>query len=204
MTAAVSKAQIGAIHALKSRAGLDDESYRDVLRAVAGVGSAKALGKDGAIAVIDRLKVLAGQGAAPNDRPKARGALDLTGPYAGICRALWISGWQLGLMTDRADTALTAFVRRQTGLDSLNWLRDHEDAQAVIEALKDWLAREGGVRWPRKPTVRLPSGEILDLRKWAVVKAQLAKLGRPNERLAAGTDLDAMMSRLGAEIRRGR
>jgi hypothetical protein len=104
----------------------------------------------------------------------------------------------------REDTALVAFVRRQTGIDHLNWVRDAADAQKVIEALKAWLTREAGVHWPRRSTQLLPSGDRLDLRKWAVVKAQLALLGRHEERISAcaNADLDALMSRLGAEIRR--
>ncbi|WP_353428739.1 regulatory protein GemA [Paracoccus denitrificans] len=71
----------------------------------------------------------------------------LTGPYAKKLQALWIAGWNLGLVHNRNDEAIIAFVKRQTGLDHARWLRDPADGKRVVEALKDWLAREAGVMW---------------------------------------------------------
>lgn len=71
----------------------------------------------------------------------------IDGPYAKKLQALWISGWNLGLVRNREDAALIAFVKRQTGIDSTRWLRDPAAANKVIEALKDWLTRDGGVMW---------------------------------------------------------
>ncbi|WP_395815224.1 regulatory protein GemA [Devosia sp.] len=143
--AGVSSGQIAAIHTLKARAGLDDASYRQLLDTVAGVRSSTALTHVQAALVIDRLKGCSTTSQTPR-------ALALSGPYVGICRALWIAGWHLGLVGQREDSALVAFVARQTGLDHLNWLRDPADAAKVIEALKAWLARDAGVRWPSAPT----------------------------------------------------
>jgi hypothetical protein len=148
--------QIGLIHGLKRDAGLDDDSYRDVLNAVAGVRSARALTVDGAVRVIDRLKVLAGQ--APREighesrsrPPQARGALRLEGPYAAKMRALWLAGWALGIVRDRTDEGLAEYVHRQTGLDHPNWLRDDRAAVSVIEGLKSWIARETGFNWTER------------------------------------------------------
>lgn len=188
MTAA-SAQQIRAIHTLKAQAALDEESYRDFLEQKAGVRSSKELTVSSAITVIDNLKVLAGQ---KKPEKKAAGALNLSGPYAGICRALWISGYELGVFEDRTDTALTSFVRRQTKLDSLNWVRDWEDARKVIEALKGWIAREANMKWPgRKAT---PS-QI----KQAVVFAQQRLLGEPQ--LVVQGDVEETMRRNGARVR---
>lgn len=74
-------------------------------------------------------------------------ARSLEGPYAKKLQALWIAGWNLGLVRSRKDAALAAFVKRQTGLDHPNWLRDPAAAAKAVEALKDWLARDGGVSW---------------------------------------------------------
>lgn len=108
-------------------------------------------------------------GGAQSDRERVA----FVGPYAGICRALWISGWYLGVVRDRTDGALIAFVRRQAGLDHLNWLRDPADASRVIEALKKWLVREAGVVWP--------SGKADTVlgRQYAVYAAQRGLLGMP-------------------------
>jgi hypothetical protein len=194
--AVVSKDQIRAIHTLKSKAGLDETSYRDMLRVVGGVASSKELSLSGAIAVIDRLRALSSEPQAavePSSKPK--GALDLSGPYAGICRALWISAWNLGVVDAREDTALVAFVRRQTGIDHLNWVRDAADGNKVVEALKAWIAREAGVTWPHGK-----AWSDAQARKLAVVKAQLARLGNPDVPVLLD-HLDNMMKALGRKIR---
>lgn len=171
--------QIGKIHALKKSARLDDDSYRDVLDQVAGVRSAKGLTVQSAIRVIDRLQVLAGEAPPPAGRPDesrskprqrpAEGALALSGPFAGKLRALWITAHNLGVVDDRRDTALAAFVERQTGLSSPNWLNDPAEARRVIEALKSWIAREAGFAWPS------PKATAIDLKR-AVLRAQWARL----------------------------
>jgi len=185
----ISKGQIGAIHALKARAGLDEDGYRDLLAAETGKRSCKGLSSSEAARVMLRLKGLAGGAQGIGE-----GAA-FAGPYAGICRALWISGWHLGVVRDRTDGALIAFVRRQAGIDHLNWLRDAADATKVIEALKMWLAREAGVVWP---TGRADSTEG---RQKAVLAAQCRRLGLMAEpETSAG--LKSMIARLGTRIRK--
>lgn len=189
----ISSGQIAAIHALKSRAGLDDDGYRDVLQQVAGVPSTKALSHGQAGAVIDRLKGLAGQAMGRERGPAAKGAMDLSGPYAPICRALWISAWNLGLVEHREDVALVAFVRRQTRLEHLNWLRSPELAAKVIEALKAWMARDAGVRWPPRGSDDGPP------RKLAIIRAQLRLLGEPD--VMPPGDFDTVIGDLGRRVR---
>ncbi len=60
---------------------------------------------------------------------------------------MWIGAWNLGLVRNRDDKALIAFVERQTGIQHLNWLRDAADAAKAVEALKKWMERDGGVDW---------------------------------------------------------
>lgn len=81
---------------------------------------------------------------------RANGRLKLSGKYAGKLQALWIAGWNLGVFHERDDAALEAFVKRQTGIERERWLHHAEDAKKVIEALKKWLAREGGVDWSNR------------------------------------------------------
>lgn len=179
--------QIGLIHGLAKRAGLDEDSRRDVLRQVAGVGSSRDLTVDAAIRVINRLKVLAGDDPAPRGRPTkagAEGALALDGPFVGKLRALWLTAWNLGLTEARTDTALAAFVGRQTGIDSPSWVRDPADARKAIEGLKAWIARESGLVWPKN------ARDVRGL-KWALVRRQweiLIERGMPI-RLTKWSDL---------------
>lgn len=71
----------------------------------------------------------------------------LTGPYAKKLQALWIAGWNLGLIRNRQDAALVAFVKRQTGIDHPRFLVDPASADKAVEALKSWLKRDGDVAW---------------------------------------------------------
>lgn len=165
--------QIGLIHGLKKRAGLDDESYRGVLSQYGGgATSSKQLTIGGAIRVIERLKVIVGD--APSEVPRARraaadGALALDGPYVGKLRALWLTAWNLGLTEARTDTALAAFVARQTGIDSPSWVRDASDARKAIEALKKWITRESSLEWPKDGRDILALKEALVRRQWRLL-----------------------------------
>lgn len=148
MTAAVSKAQIATIHALKNRIGLDDETYRSMLSSMTGKPSSKLLTKDEAIRVIDAMQKDAG-GAA--DGVRAKGAVaGLGAPVARKLRALWIAGWNLGVVQDRSDRAMLSFLERQTGVSHTRFLRHPGEASKAVEGLKSWLARAAGVQWPAK------------------------------------------------------
>ena len=67
-------------------------------------------------------------------------------PHVGKIRALWWTLYWIGGVDEPNEKALTAFVKRQSGVASLKFL-GHQDAPSVIEALKDWAARIGVV-WP--------------------------------------------------------
>jgi len=182
--AAVSKDQIRAIHALKSRARLDEETYRDFLARETGKRSSKELSRSEAIRVIDGLKGV----STPVQRVVRN---NLNGPFAAKLRALWISAYHLGIAKDRRDSAMLAFVKRQTGIEHTRWLREPRDAAKAIEGLKAWIAREAGVDWNAHP------GEP----KRAVVEAQVKKLGLDMPASTSGAKLDRLMAKLGEAIR---
>ena len=71
----------------------------------------------------------------------------LEGAYAKKLQALWIGAWNLGIIRNKSDKALLAFVKRQTGVDHTRFLRHKEDGDKAVEALKAWMAREAGVDW---------------------------------------------------------
>lgn len=177
MTAAITKAQIGLIHTLAQKAGFDDDAYRDFLHGFAQVQSSKQLDGAGADRVINRLRELAGQISG------VKGAVaGLDTPAAKKLRALWIAGWNLGLVQDRTDRAMLAFLERQTKVSHTRFLSEPGQATAAIEALKSWLARDGGVEWRDG---LLPSDAVhvgvkagVDAAKHAVLKAQWMRLVR--------------------------
>lgn len=71
----------------------------------------------------------------------------LEGPFAGKLQALWIDAWNLGIVRNRRDEALAAFVKGRTRIDHTRWVIHAGDADKAIEALKGWMARDGGVDW---------------------------------------------------------
>ncbi len=130
-----------AIHVAKKRLGLDDDTYRAKLEKITGKSSTKAMTEAERQAV---LTVLRNEGFEPASKPAQKG---LQGKFAKKLQALWIAGYNLGVIRDRTDAALLAFVKRQTGLDHSRFLHHADDARAAIEALKGWLKREAGVMY---------------------------------------------------------
>ncbi|WP_275064708.1 regulatory protein GemA [Bartonella sp. AU55XJBT] len=131
---------LAAIHMGRRALALDDETYRAMLYRLTGKYSAKDLSVLERRLVVDEMRACGFQ-------PKAK---LLEGKYAKKLQALWIAGWNLGIIRDRSDQALVRFVKRQTGIDHIRFLRDSDDACRAIEALKGWLQREGGVDWKGK------------------------------------------------------
>ncbi|MGX1259821.1 gp16 family protein [Sinorhizobium fredii] len=136
---------IAAIHVAKKQLGLDDDTYRAKLANITGKASAKDMTENERQRV---LTVFRNEGFRPAEaerRPDGR--QKLTGRFAGKLQALWIAGYNLGIVENRDDAALIAFVKRQTGIDHVRFLKFPDDARKAVEALKAWIAREGGVEW---------------------------------------------------------
>ncbi len=130
-----------AIHAGCRLLDYDEDMRRDLYRTITGKSSAAAMSEGERAAVVAELR-------RRGFRPAWKGSRKpLEGPYAKKLQALWIAGWNLGLIRNRDDRALLAFVRRQTGVDHTRFLHHQQDAAMAIEALKAWLARDGGVGW---------------------------------------------------------
>lgn len=160
--ALINPGQLKAIHTLKGQAGLDDGLYRDLLSGY-GVASSKHLTLVQANALIEQLRAAAPRSLHPR-------AVAMTGRYGAKIRALWIAGWNLGVVRDRTDEAACAFVERQTGVARTAWLVEPAQGRAAIEALKGWLARAANVDWPTGRDA-MPADH-----KRAVVKAQWNRL----------------------------
>lgn len=212
MTSA-STAQKAAIHATAKRIGLSEGERRDLIAATAGgKRSTTELTAGEAALVINRLKSIQGGGSRPAFQPAAAGAMRLEGEYAGICRALWLAGYNLGVVRNRTDRALIEFARSQTGIAHLDWVHGGADAAKIIEALKSWISREaGGVEWDAdKAALQARRISLARWRKMAVIHAQLRRLAERGDHDAPtraeiwSTDdagLDRMSSELGARLR---
>lgn len=124
------------IHVARAQLGLADADYRALLARVAGVDSAARLDARGRVAVLDEFKRL---GWAPRVNGAAKGKAS---PKAHVRKvfALWGALERAGLLRDASRKALDAFVQRQTGVASVEWLTP-EQATKVTEGLKAMLAR---------------------------------------------------------------
>lgn len=148
------KRLIAAVHFAAKKRGIEGDDYRDMLKAVTGKRSCAALTLPEMGKVLDHL----------NGAGRARASGEIA--QAGKIRALWISGYWLGVVRDNSDSALRAFVKRQTDIEAERWLRDAAQARKVIEALKSWIARDADVDWGG-PTVN-PRARV--------IKAQVRRL----------------------------
>ena len=144
MTAATDRAGlIRAVHARAREIGLDLDARRALQERAAGKSSCADMSAAELRRVLEemypgRTRPDAGASRARDTLPDSPGAAKL--------RALWISAWHLGVVRDRTDAGLAAWLRRQTGLDAAAWAAPAAVA-AAVEALKSWLTREAGVCW---------------------------------------------------------
>lgn len=168
---------IAAIHVAKKQLGLDEDTYRAKLRLIVNKTSTKDMTEDERQKV---LQVFRNEGFKPALKPRPDGRKKLTGKYAGKLQALWIAGWNLGIFRERDDAALIAFVKRQTGLDAVQFLRFADDARKAIEALKAIIAREGKVDW--SPSRFMPPHIQVD--GYRIAAAQWRRLGNQGDLMA--------------------
>lgn len=200
---------IAAMHVAKKELGLDDETYRATLAQVTGKTSSSAMTEPERQKVLEHFRGRGFKGGSKGSRKRLEGA------YAGKLQALWIAGYNLGLVRDRDDRALLAFVKRQTGLDHVRFLRHAQDATKAIEGLKGWLERSGGVDWNAHddPADCVLAAQICQLRAASEGNAALLQLqsGAPTSVLGVdiaslGTltagDKHVLMNSLGELIRK--
>ena len=127
----------------------DDEERRGLYCRITGQSRLSAMTPQQLDAVVIELRRL---GFKPSAIIRHNGRRKLDGRYVAKIQALWIAAYNLGIIRERDDAAMAAFVKRQTGIDSPQWVNNAESARKVVEALKAWIAREGGVDWSdRKP-----------------------------------------------------
>lgn len=153
------------IRIAKKELGLDDVTYRALLERMTGKLSSKDMNDD------ERRQVL-------QEMDRLSGATTASGRYAPVLRALWLAGYNLGVIDTRTDKAMMAFVRRQTGLDHTRFLHHSEDAAAAIEGLKAWIRRQSGQ--DHLFTRRKGRPALLNNPRFQVVQAQWALLAGLN------------------------
>lgn len=156
----------------KKNLGMDDEAYRSLLLRVAGVRSSTLVSPAKKKDVLEELKRL----GAVNVSQAATEMKDrMQGPYAGKLQALWIAGYNLGIINNKTDKACMAFVERMTKISHSRFLHQHDDGSKAIEALKKWLERSADVSWARNKFSTLP---YINDPRFRIVQAQYMALMR--------------------------
>lgn len=126
------RAELATIHVARVQLGMSEDHYRDVMHQVTGKRSAADLDWTGRKKLIDHFRKL---GFAP--KRKATTGLER---QLWHIRKLWAELAASGAVRDGGEKALEAHVKRQTGVDRVEWI-DPGQASAVIEGLKSWRAR---------------------------------------------------------------
>lgn len=143
---------IKAIHAMSRELALTDDCYRAILsRLTSGRASSAAdLTAAERREVMDELRRL-GAGrktsgkakAAPRRRAEPAAEPRPVRPAASksqeMIRGLWLEMAGMGIV-DAGESALAAFIKRQAGVDALQFLAA-DKVQSVMGALKPWKAR---------------------------------------------------------------
>ncbi|EIW2892674.1 regulatory protein GemA [Salmonella enterica] len=132
-------ALIKTIHIGKKELGLDTDTYRQMLLSATGVNSAGAMNM---AQLAKTLAAMKGKGFVVKPSSKARTTRQLADyPQARKLRALWLEMYAQGIVRDSSEAALRRWVKRETGVDGLQWL-EADKASAAIEKLKKWQERE--------------------------------------------------------------
>ncbi len=134
------------IHIAKGKLGLDDAEYRAILERKTGKTSSKGMSMSELEAVLEHMRTIGFEdrsGGKPGGKARAVKLAD--DPQSRLIRHLWLTLRDLaGGVRNSSEQALAAYVKRQTGVERLEWLTTHQ-AASVIEALKKWVIRLGGM-----------------------------------------------------------
>lgn len=122
------RALLAKVHIARKALAIEEDSYRALLRRVAGGDSAGDFTDAQLVKVLDEFRRL---GWTPMKKRSDK-------PHVRLIYGLWTE--LKPFLHDGSPAALSAFVRRQTGLAQPEWLNPQQ-ANKVVEGLKAWLAR---------------------------------------------------------------
>lgn len=143
---------------------IDLEDARPMFNELTGKTSIKAMNEVEKLKIVTHLRTKGFKPASARNKLQSK--------YAPKLQALWIGAWNLGIVENKTDQALLAFVKRQTGIDHTRFLRHAEDANKAIESLKAWMNREAFVDWHLRPDMQ----DYQRLSSYRIAMAQSYKL----------------------------
>ncbi|MGE4501957.1 MAG: gp16 family protein [Thiomicrospira sp.] len=145
------QSDIAKIHIAKKDLGMEDDAYRAMLMDVAKVDSASKLDFQGRHRVLHRLGQL---GWKPKRKPMKTGPKS-TKSMGDKIRALWIELANDGIVRDKSEAALMAYVKRMTnGKYQAPQFCDAYQAGRIIEALKKWRKRVENTPSPQPSPIK--------------------------------------------------
>jgi phage gp16-like protein len=127
------------IHVAKTKLGLDDDVYRDILKSTTGKTSSKLLTPTQLEAVLDRLKQLGFEVEAKDKTGVKNLASDA---QSKLIRHLWIQLYEAGQVKNGSEQALAKFIENRVKVSALQFLSS-ENADMVINHLRQWCKRCG-------------------------------------------------------------
>jgi phage gp16-like protein len=140
---------VAAIHVLKTRLGLDESAYRDLLAGLTGKRSCSAMGEAELLVVRGHLERLISKHGLAVDAPTRRrrmtqeqfeAARQAASPRERKVWALWHQLARDGLVRDASARALDHYVARQVQVSALRFCSSAQ-LHTVIESLKRWASR---------------------------------------------------------------
>ena len=127
------------IHVAKTKLGLEDDVYRDILESTTGKTSSKLLTPAQLEAVLDRLKQLGFEVESKNKTGVQNLASDA---QSKLIRHLWLQLHQAGQVKNGSELALAKFVENRVHVSALQFLSTRH-ADMIINHLRQWCKRCG-------------------------------------------------------------
>lgn len=125
------------LHVAQRSLGMDEDAYRSALKVATGKRSSGDMTLAELERALDHFK-RCGFVVVPTRKAGKRPQSD--SGQARLIRHLWLSLHSAGAVRDSSEAALAAWVKRETGVDALQWL-DVKQASNCTEKLKKWMER---------------------------------------------------------------
>ena len=128
------------LHIGKKDLGLDDDTYRALLKGATGKTSSKDMSVPELHQALHAMKQRGFKPKPGTRKPKAPTRIDKM-------RAIWINMGYGGFIDDASDAALLHWIqgelkkRNAEPVDALKWLDGHRECNRVLEQLKRWRDR---------------------------------------------------------------
>ena len=144
------------VHAGAKALGMDEATRRALQVRLTGKASCADMTASELHAVVRELRRKGFKPKLKNAKAKSgRGHPRDTLPEGELgakLKALWLSGWHLGVVRNPSESSLARFIERQNPkLSSARFAHKGPEAARAVEGLKAWLAREAGVDWSSSP-----------------------------------------------------